>query len=189
MRIAWEAGPYVSWTHFSSSGPAPVWGWGWWPGSGQDTGFGTPFWSSDPFFCREEPFPPFLPEDGSVATITGGEGDDAFWAGVEDEVIDGGGGNDAFYSTSFRTGTDLFLSRLDDADTFVFATDQVGFTSILGFNGQGSTFGDAIEIIDFDASGVGVIERGDGTTLFDWGEGQALVDAVGLVPGIDYLVA
>ena len=71
-------------------------------------------------------------------------------------------------------GNDTFISRTDDADIFEIGGIG-GAVRIQGFNGAGSAGGDTIQIIE-----PATVTRNQGTTIFDWGEGKAIVDAVGL---------
>jgi hypothetical protein len=60
-------------------------------------------------------------------------------------------------------------------------SEYTGTVQIKGFNGAGVAGGDTIQII-----GPATVTRSQETTIFDWGEGKAVVDAVGLAQGIDY---
>jgi Ca2+-binding RTX toxin-like protein len=117
--------------------------------------------------------------------IVTGDGDDQLQGGSIDEVLEGGRGNDLFRFASgggpSEGGSDTFISRLDDADTFQIG-GITGGVRIQGFNGAGIAGGDTIQII-----GPATVTRSQGTTIIDWGEGRAVVDAVGLREGSDYL--
>ncbi|WP_207477145.1 calcium-binding protein [Arenibaculum pallidiluteum] len=106
-----------------------------------------------------------------------GTGNDTIFSGAIDEVLDGGRGDDFF---RFGGGNDTFISRMGDADTF-----EVGFhdgtVRIQGFNGAGVAGGDRLTI-----NGPATVTRSQGATVFDWSDGQAIVNAVGLVEGVDY---
>ncbi|GEO43037.1 calcium-binding protein [Skermanella aerolata] len=116
-------------------------------------------------------------------TVVGGDGDDRFVTGPANEVLEGGKGNDTFWVSN--NGHDRLISNPDDADHFTFNSFDPSVAEIEGFNGQGRAGGDRI---DFFGTDVTVTERADGTTLFDWGNGQAIVDAVGLVANQDYFL-
>ncbi len=53
--------------------------------------------------------------------------------------------------------------------------------TIQGFTGAARRVGDIIEITEPATRTVS-----QGKTIFDWGEGKAIVDAVELVEGVDY---
>jgi Ca2+-binding RTX toxin-like protein len=116
--------------------------------------------------------------------LLAGDGNDQLFGGSIDEVLEGGRGNDFFRFGGDVTGggTDIFISRLDDTDTFQIGGIG-GSVRIKGFNGAGSAGGDTIQIID---PGPVTVTRSQGATNFDWGEGRAVVEAVGLVEGRDY---
>jgi hypothetical protein len=69
---------------------------------------------------------------------------------------------------------------MDDTDSFEIGSIE-GTVQIKGFNGAGVAGGDTIQI-----SGPATVTRSQETTTFDWGEGKAVVDAVGLAQGTDY---
>jgi Ca2+-binding RTX toxin-like protein len=112
--------------------------------------------------------------------LISGDGNDVLSSGAIDEVLDGGRGNDSF---RFGGGNDRFISRLDDADRFEvgFAT---GTVTIQGFNGAGTAGGDTISVTEG-----ATVTRVGATTVFDWGPGEAVVNATGLVEGTDYFFA
>lgn len=112
--------------------------------------------------------------------LVSGDGNDGFSSGTIDEVLDGGRGNDFF---RFGGGNDRFISRLDDADRFEVGS-AAGTVRIQGFNGAGTAGGDTITITE-----PATVTRAGTTTVFDWGEGEAVVNAVGLVEGTDYYFA
>jgi Ca2+-binding RTX toxin-like protein len=114
--------------------------------------------------------------------IVAGDGNDRLHGGSIDEVLEGGRGNDHFRfgGDVLGGGNDTFISRTDDADTFEIDSIE-GTVRIEGFNGAGAAGGDTIQII-----GRATVIRSQETTIFDWGEGKAVVDAVGLTQGIDY---
>jgi len=109
--------------------------------------------------------------------IVAGNGNDQLFGGSIDEVLEGGRGNDSFW---FGGGNDTFISRTDDADSFEVGGTE-GIVRIKGFNGAGVAGGDTIQII-----GLATVTRSQETTIFDWGESKAVVDALGLTQGIDY---
>jgi Ca2+-binding RTX toxin-like protein len=113
--------------------------------------------------------------------IVAGDGNDRLRGGGIDEVLEGGRGNDFFhFGGGPGGGNDTFISRSDDADTFEIG-DIDGTVRIKGFNGAGVAGGDTIQII-----GPATVTRSQETTTFNWGEGKAVVDAVGLTQGTDY---
>jgi Ca2+-binding RTX toxin-like protein len=116
--------------------------------------------------------------------IVAGDGNDQLLGGSIDEVLEGGRGNDFFSFAPaggpFEGGSDTFISRMDDADIFQIGGIG-GVVRIQGFNGASSSGGDTIRIIE-----PATVTRNQGTTIFDWGEGRAIVDAVGLGQGSDY---
>ncbi len=128
--------------------------------------------------------------DGSASlfrsmTVIGGDGNDTFRPGPSREVLDGGKGNDTFYLEVEDLGTDHWISDPDDADRFDFFNQTRGRVTLTGFNGQGEEGGDVLDMRSLPD--LTVTESPDGTTLFAWQGVKLVVDAVGLVQGVDYL--
>jgi Ca2+-binding RTX toxin-like protein len=118
-------------------------------------------------------------------TVVGSRFNDIFLGADGDEVFEGGGGNDQF---SPGAGNNVVRSWTADEDTFSFRAYEAGSTLVEGFNGEGSAGGDRLGIFNPLGADVNVTARADGTTLFDWGIGHAVVDATGLVAGQDYFL-
>ncbi len=122
-------------------------------------------------------------------TIITGDANDALSASLWQEVLDGGKGDDTFYIGPDTQQGDRYVSRPDDADLFYFSGPIMGRMTLTGFNGQGAAGGDVIRFQDIAPGTFTVTENADGTTLISWAEeAELLVDAVGLVRGVDYFV-
>jgi hypothetical protein len=130
--------------------------------------------------------------------ITGTNGADQFSSYYADDTMRGGGGNDWFYSSG---GNDKIVSLLTDADEFYFSQFfefMPGTSTVTGFNGAGVSGGDRLYLqyyntaftpYEFDVYESNGSTHFEVTPLWDQYNGPPLnvtVDAIGLVPGVDY---